>query len=580
MPFRFRLVSLVCLSFAFLLPAGPRVLAQSKAEQIDALLTKYHELRQFNGSVLVAEHGEVIYKKGFGYANMPWDVPNTPDTKFRIGSVTKQFTAALILKLVEQGKLDLQGTITDYLPDYPKAQGERVTIHHLLTHTSGIPSYTGLPGFMRDNARNPYEPDSLTAVFAHLPLEFEPGSEWRYNNSGYILLGVIIEKITGQPYDEVLRTWILDPLGLDDTGYEHNADVIERAASGYVRTIDGYANAPYLDTSVPYAAGMMYSTVEDLYAWDQALYTDRLFDDPKTKELMFTPYMQDYGYGWFVAEKEYGGAPRTVVEHGGGIFGFITAFTRLVDDRHLVVVLDNTSGQKTGEIKDNLVRILYGEAPEAPVASIADVLREVGDEQGIAAAVARYRELKAAQPEAYDFGEDELNQLGYYYLGKGDTDAAIAIFQLNVEAFPEAANPYDSLGEAYMEAGDHERAVANYRKSLELNPGNENAKVMLRRMGVEVAEDEGEVQLPPDVLDRYVGRYELAPDFILTITREGSQLKGQATGQPQVDLFASSENTFFLKVVNARITFDVTAGRAESLTLYQNGRQIPGKRIE
>ena len=207
--------------------------AQDKAAQIDALLAKYHEYGQFNGAVLVAENGAVIYKKGFGDANMEWGVANTPATKFRIGSVTKQFTATLILQLMEEGKISLDGTISDYLPGYPPAQGDKVTIHHLLTHTSGIPSYTGLPGFMQENTRDPYAPDSFLTFFSSLDFEFEPGSQWRYNNSGYFLLGAIIEKVTGKAYDEVLRERILDPLGLHNTGYEHNNDIIQNFASGH-----------------------------------------------------------------------------------------------------------------------------------------------------------------------------------------------------------------------------------------------------------------------------------------------------------------------------------------------------------
>jgi CubicO group peptidase (beta-lactamase class C family) len=179
--------------------------AQDKAAKIDDLMSLYHEYRQFNGSVLVAEHGQVIYKKGFGLATMEWNIPNTPETKFRLGSITKQFTAAVVLQLIEEGKLRLDGRICDYLPEYPKKSGELVTIHQLLTHTSGIPSYTGLPDFFEKMSRDPYSPMDFLKVFSGLDFEFEPGSKFRYNNSGYFLLGAIIEKVSGGSYEKVLQ---------------------------------------------------------------------------------------------------------------------------------------------------------------------------------------------------------------------------------------------------------------------------------------------------------------------------------------------------------------------------------------
>ena len=260
------LLALVCLT-ANIQPA----LAQDKDAQIDALLAQYHDYGLFNGAALVAENGAVIFKKGYGDANMEWDLPNKPDTKFRLGSITKQFTAVLILQLMQEGKLSLDDPLNKHLPDYPTDVGGQVTIHHLLTHTSGIPSYTGLPDFFAEQSRDPYTPDELVEVFADLPLEFEPGSEWRYNNSGYFLLGAIIEKIEGTTYEESLQQRIFDPLGMHDSGYDHHDTILPNRAAGYERQGAGYRNAAYLDMSLPYAAGSLYSTVEDLALWDRAL---------------------------------------------------------------------------------------------------------------------------------------------------------------------------------------------------------------------------------------------------------------------------------------------------------------------
>ncbi|HLL94695.1 MAG TPA: serine hydrolase domain-containing protein, partial [Spirosoma sp.] len=262
--------------------------AQDKAKKLDALVSQYVANGQFNGTVLVGEKGQVVFKKGYGMANMEWKIPNTPDTKFRLGSITKQFTAMLIMQLVEQGKLKLDGKITDYLPDYPKATGDKITIHHLLTHTSGIPSYTGFPKFFENDSRDPYTPEAFTKKFSDLPLEFEPGTKFSYNNSGYFLLGVILEKVTGKSYATVLKESITTPLKLGDTGYDLAGPLIAKRAAGYEKRNGSYVNAPYLDMSLPYAAGSLYSTVEDLYRWDQALYSDMLIS-AQAKQTMFTP---------------------------------------------------------------------------------------------------------------------------------------------------------------------------------------------------------------------------------------------------------------------------------------------------
>lgn len=574
-PTRHLLAVLLLTSFA--LPVTT-LLAQSKAEKIDALLNRYHELRQFNGSVLVAENGEVIYKKGFGDANMQWDIPNTPETRFRIGSVTKQFTAILILQLMEEGRLELDDPISKHLPDYPKPQGDQVTIHHLLNHTSGIPSYTGFAEFGDEMMRNPYTPAELVATFSSRDLEFEPGSSYRYNNSGYFLLGHIIETITGKPYAEVLQERILTPVGLTDTGYDNFADVIERAASGYARRPDGYRNADYLDTSLPYAAGMMYATVEDLFKWDQALYTDALFENAETKELMFTPGLSNYGYGWVITDVPMGEDTVKVIGHGGGINGFSTAFMRMVDDGHLVTVMDNTQGNADA-IARNLMRILYDAPVQPPKAGIADALRPIIDEQGVEAGIAHYHTWKENEADTYDFSENQLNNLGYQYLGQGDTETAIALFKLNTEMYPNGFNTFDSLGEAYMVAGDERLAIANYQKSLEMNPANTNAVEMLKKMGVEPAEEE--MTLAEEVLARYTGTYELQPGFQIKVWHEGTQLKAQATGQPAFDLFPTSETRFYLKAVPAQVEFAMgNEGMAESLTLFQGGREMPAPRVE
>ncbi len=579
---------IACLSVVAVFLAGTAstrsLFAQDHAARIETTLQQFHETRDFNGSALVAEAGQVIFKKGFGYANMEWRVPNTPDTKFRIGSVTKQFTAILILQLVEEGLVDLDGRITDYVPDYPRSQGDLVTIHHLLNHTSGIPSYTGLPGFMEENTRDPFAPDSLVAIVSGMPLEFEVGTEYSYNNSGYFILGLIIEKVTGKPYDVVLRERLLDPLGLRDTGYDHTRDVQSKAASGYSRTLTGYEVAPYLHSSVPYAAGMMYSTVEDLYRWDRAIVArdDRILADPASWERMFTPGLSDYGYGWIIREVQMGdnGPTVRIIQHGGGIFGFSTAFRRFPDERNAVIVMDNTT-ENAGAVASAITRILYDQPVDAPEHSIAERILPVIEQAGADAGIQRYHDLKRRSPDEYDFSEPELNRLGYYLLGKDEIEAAVKVFRLNVEAYPDAANPYDSLGEALLATGDTVGAIENYLAALDRNPGNENAVAVLEELDVSVdrAMLEG-IDVPDEVLDGYVGEYEINPSFNLTVRREGTRLFTRATGQAEFEIFARSNTLWFVKAFDAQLEFQVGPdGLAEAVTLHQGGQQRQARRI-
>ena len=479
-----KIIAIAAISSLLLFSAIPDTgLALDKESNIDSLISAYHKYGQFNGSVLVADGGEVIFKKGYGLANMEWNIPNQPDTKFRIGSITKQFTSMLIMQLVEAGKIKLEGKITDYLPDYRKDTGEKVTIHHLLTHTSGIPSYTEQPGFLENVSRDPYSVDEFVEQYCSGDLEFEPGSKFVYNNSGYFLLGAVIEKVTGKPYETVLKEKILDPLDMKNTGYDLHSPLIPNRASGYSKTFDGYFNAAYLDMSLPYAAGSMYSTVEDLHLWDQALYTDKLLSK-KYKKSMFQPFLQNYAYGWGVRKVAVGEAGDSVLvnAHSGGINGFNTRIVRLVQDKHLIVLFNNTPAANLSEMGQQIINILYDQPFYLPKKPITGLLYETITEEGIESAIEKYKDLKKNQADTYDFREQALNNLGYQLLRTKKIDGAIEIFKLNVEAFPKTFNTYDSLAEAYMEKGEKELAIKNYAKSLELNPNNTNAIRMLNRI--------------------------------------------------------------------------------------------------
>ena len=559
--------------------------AQTKVEQIEELLSTYEEYGKFNGSVLVSDQGKVIYKKGFGMANMEWDIPNEANTKHRLGSITKQFTAMLILQLVAEGKLDLQAPITTYLPDYPKTSGDIITIHHLLTHTSGIPNYTAFPKFMDDESRNPYTPEEFVGKFADKELEFTPGEKFSYSNSGYFLLGVLIEKVSGKSYEEMLQDKIFDPLNMTGTGYDNHGDILKNRATGYEKQGGKYVNSKYLDMTIPYSAGSMYSTVDDLYKWDQALYTTTLL--PKEYMTMyFKPNISAFGnthyaYGWAVGYDKIGSSKDSIytISHGGGINGFNTNISRATSDKSLVVLLNNTGGAPLNEMTIAIRGIMHGKDYNRPKKSVADAVLVVIKEKGIDAGISHYNSIKDS--EAYNLSEREMNNIGYQLMGSDKVEEASKVFQLIITEFPTSSNAYDSFGESLMKLGKNELAIKNYRKSVTLNPNNQGGINALKKLGDDVSDLIKEVKVSNAVLDTYIGKYELQPGFIITVSREGNQLKTQATGQPIVDIFPKSENEFYLKVVDAQLTFNKNdAGNIDSLTLFQGGREMKGRRID
>lgn len=466
--------------FALFLPAAE---AASRQQEVERLVSRYHQLRQFNGTVLVATEKGVLHKKGYGSANFEWQVPHTPDTKFRIGSITKQFTAVLILQLVAEGKLQLEDKVTAHLPDYRKDTGERVTLAHLLNHTSGIPSYT-TASFFQNDSRDPYAVAEFVKKFASGDLEFEPGTKFVYSNSGYYLLGAIIEKVTEKTYAQVLQQRIFEPLGMKNTGYDVSATVLPKRASGYELGPDGYVNAAYLDMTIPYAAGALYSTVEDLYLWDRALYGDTLLPAP-LKQRMFTPGLRDYGFGWTVKPLKLtdGKTELATISHGGGINGFATLLIRVPASKQLVVLFDNTArGDKLDELAVGLLSILHGLTPPLPKPSIGDVVLSAVQKASVAEGIARYRALKTAKAGEYDFSEGELNRAGYLLMEAGRAADAIQLFTLNVEAYPSGTDAHELLGMAYMAQGDTARAQASYRRALELSPGNARVERALKKL--------------------------------------------------------------------------------------------------
>jgi len=320
-----------------------------------ALLNEYTQaeftVKEFNGTVLVMQKGKAIYKKSFGMADREWNVPNTAETKFRIGSVTKQFAAACILLLAEQGKLSVDDRLSKYIPNYPK--GDSITIHMLLNHTSGIKNYTDIQEFW-PKAILPLSTDSMIALFKNKPLDFSPGTSWNYSNSGYFLLGVIVEKASGKNFTAYLTENIIKKIGLKNISMDRLDSVLAFRASGYEKNRQGvWQQAMYISMEGPYSAGAMVSTVEDLYQWTKALHNNQVLSAASTQK-MITPYKNKYGYGIGIDSLH----THKRVSHSGGIPGFVSYLGYFPDDDLCVVVISN-NGSNSSKLGTALSSILF-----------------------------------------------------------------------------------------------------------------------------------------------------------------------------------------------------------------------------
>jgi CubicO group peptidase (beta-lactamase class C family) len=318
-----------------------RVAAQGSS--LDSVVEPYVKSRAFMGAVLVARDGDILLNKGYGSANLEWDIPNTPTTKFRLGSLTKQFTAASILLLEERGRLKVEDPVKKYLPDAPAAW-DRITIFNLLTHSSGIPNFTGFPEY---KSIEPFSisAEKLVAMFRDKPLDFAPGEKMSYSNSGYVLLGRLIEIIAGLSYPTFVHDNLFVPLAMNDSGYDSNSAIIPRRASGYSPLGTTLTNAGFIHMSVPHAAGALYSTTEDLLKWERGLFGGRVISAASLRK-MTTPYKNNYAFGLVVRDED----GHKTISHNGGIEGFNTMLIYYPDQKVTVVVLGNVNGNAPTEI--------------------------------------------------------------------------------------------------------------------------------------------------------------------------------------------------------------------------------------
>lgn len=522
---------------------------------VDQLLASTYPADQPGAVALVTRDGRTLLRKAYGVADLELGVPLRPDMVFEVGSVTKQLTAAAILMLQERGKLSVQDDITRYLPDYP-THGQKITLEHLLTHTSGIPSYTGMAEWLA-RVRDDLTLAQVIDLFKDKPLEFAPGERWAYNNSGYILLGAVIEKVSGKSYEDFVEQEIFAPLGMTRSSYGSFSEVVPGRVRGYESAAGGPRNARAVSMSTFHAAGALLSTADDLARWEQALADGKLLA-PGSLAQMLTPMKvrsglsTKYGYGWGVWE--YAGT--RIAEHAGDIFGFLSQVLVVPSERLVVILLSNNPGQGPGP--DLLSLRIAAKALGRPLEDRRPVAldpRTLDDFVGV-----------------YRFDES----LARVITREGDRLFAQRTGGAKQPIFPLSAE------EVYFEETDtrmrFRRDAAGKIAALEVYP-----HFGLDAVGVKTAEplpaQRAEIRVDPALYDAYAGVYELAPGLDLAVTRDGDRIFVQPTGQEKVEIFPESETAFFLKVTDAQIVFTSDAGgRAAGLVFHQGGRQIPGKR--
>jgi len=515
--------------------------------RIEQFVQSYVASGKFMGTVLIARDGKVLLNKGYGFASLEWDVAHSPATKFRLGSATKQFTAASILLLEERGKLKVGDPVKTYLPDAP-ATWDKITLFHLLTHTSGIPNFTSFPEY-RSSQAMPSPVDKTVARFRDKPLDFEPGEKMSYSNSGYVLLGHLIEKITGGSYEHFVQENIFTPLGMKDSGYDSNSAVIRQRAAGYAPGPSGPINAAFIHMSVPHAAGALYSTTEDLLRWEQGLFGGKLLS-AASLEKMTTPFKENYAFGVFVQTRN----GRKVISHGGGIEGFNTELAYYPDEKLTVAVLANLNGPSASEMVPRLAALALG-----------DAVKLTSERKEIAIAP----KLLAQYVGTYELAP-AINMM---ITLDGDRLMAQLSGQARIPLFAESESEFFlKVVDAQIDFGKDDQGKVTH---LVLHQNGRDQKAVRKSDTVLVR---NEIAVSPAILATYVGTYELKPGFDLTITLEGSQLMAQATGQPKFPLFAESETSFFLKVVDAQVEFAKDEKGVTYLVLHQGAAHPKGIR--
>ena len=518
----------------------------------DKLLAEQFKPNEPGTAVLISKKGQVIYKKAFGLANLELNVPMQVNNVFRIGSITKQFTAVAILQLMEKGQLALQDEITKFIPGYP-TQGYSITIEHLLTHTSGIMNFSNIRDSAMKGATD-YSPKEMIDWFKGQPMRFAPGSRWEYSNSGYFLLGYIIERITGKSYGQYLEENIFKPLDMSHTFYATDNRIIPYRAAGYSRGKNQIENAQYLSLTQPYAAGAIQSTVEDLFKWQQAINANRLLSK-ETQDKALTRYKlndgmaTNYGYGWrmgYIQESP-------SFWHGGLINGFITMEIYLPKEDVFVALFSNCDCQSPEEVTANLAALAIGK----PYSYTAIAL----DTATLAGYTGVY-ENGNGQPKIIRLKGNQLT----WQTGRGPETT---IMPYREGRFFSPEEPMITIEFSKNKNSTGEMIVHSRTANDTWTKSNKPIIAQL------------EIKVDQKILESYVGDYEINPNFTFTISREEDRLFLKAPGQEKVEIFAEGIARFYLKVNGAQLEFvKDNTGKITKAILTQGSRQTDARKVK
>lgn len=458
--------------------------AQSKKEQLANVMKAYHSFGMFDGSVLVAENGKVIYQDAFGLANREWNIPNTTTTKFMIGSISKPFTAALTLIQVQKGLIDLNHSIADYLPEFKGKPAGKVTIKQLLSHTSGMANYDIIKDFFPRISRQNFTREQYLKVFIDSALAFEPGTRYNYSSWGYFTLGYLMERVTGKTYAQLMKQDIFDKIGMYNSGSYAHQQVVSNRATGYDYSLGTYYSADFRDQSNTMGTGDIYSTVEDLFKFHLALSNNTLLNKKLSAE-MFTPGMKpaDYGYGWFNKNFKY--TPTDSVAsnfHLGMTEGFLSFLLRIPSTNSMIVILSNSAPTDFFGITGNLAKVLYNKPVELKQ-PLHKVMEKIIAEKGVKIAIETFQKLKSDSAN-YSIDWISMNFIAEQLLNaKRLTDARI-FAENNAAAFPNRDLVMVTMGNIYLPLNRKTDAATYYKKALAIYPGYEEARNRLKELNV------------------------------------------------------------------------------------------------
>jgi CubicO group peptidase (beta-lactamase class C family) len=468
---------LLSCSFICLLVAG-----QTQKAKMATLMKSYHDYNMFDGAVLVARNGKIVYQDAFGLANREWNIPNTTDTKFMIGSVSKPLTAVLMMIQVQKGLIGIDNSVENYLPEFLNKPAGKVTIRQLLSHTSGIPNYDIIKDFFPKISRQYYTREDYLKVFIDAPLAFTPGTKYAYSSWGYFTLGYIMERVTKKTYAALMKQDIFDKVGMGNSGSYAHTQIVPRRATGYDYSFGGYTSADFRDQSNTMGTGDLYSTVEDLFKFHMAL-TDNSLLKQEWRDLMFTPGIKpaDYGFGWFNKQLKYSNTDSVMSNfHLGMTEGFLSFFRRIPSSKDLVVILCNSSPTDFFGISNNLFKLLY-EQPVQLKAPVHKKMETLINSVGATAAVAEFKKMKADSAHYY-IDWISMNFLAEQLLQLKRLDDAKIISENNLAEFPDKDLILVNMGNIYLALSKKEDAIRMYKKALLINPGYEEAKNRLKEL--------------------------------------------------------------------------------------------------